>query len=305
MPKQRIIILAVAVLLGIVALFMVKAYLDQREQAIIASANKALETAKEEKISNQVTVFVAKQNIPSGATISSNMLDPKIASTQQVKPSVIVSLDKIVGMTAMVNIAKNELITADKLSAPGKESQQTGLSQLTPPGKRAITINVDNISGLVGMIKPGDYVDVLTTLPLPVKTPDGKQATQVVTLPLFQNISVLAVGQEIGTTIAQDERYKKKETSAKAEAAPLITLALSPQEASLLAFAQEQGKIRLVLRSPVDSKTQPIQPATWDTFFQYITPPEQLEKEAKAKQQQGPTVEIYRGLNKEQVPLTR
>jgi Flp pilus assembly protein CpaB len=117
---------------------------------------------------------------------------------------------------------------------------------------------------------------------------------------------VLAVGQETaGLPIEQGGRYKKEE---KKEVSPLITLALSPQEANLIAFVQEQGKIRLLLRSPSDSQIGQLGLTSWDTLFQYVMPQEIAKPEPKAKEE-APSdvvfVEIYRGLNKEKVPLPK
>ncbi len=304
MPKQRIIILIVAIALALIAVFLVKAYLDQQRQLYLNAAQKEVSKVAEDIQVNQKAVVVAKQNIAAGKVIGPEMLDLRIIPIQQLKANAANSLDKIVGMEAREGIAKGEQITMDKLAISSKKeggfSGSGSLAQFTPVGKRAITVNVDNMAGLAGMLKPGDYVDVLATLPFPSKGPDGKQVTQVATIPLFQNILVLAVGQETIANI-QDGRYKKEETKKGGEQAPLITLALTPQEASLIAFAQEQGKIRLVLRSPMDAQLQPVQPASWETLFNYIMP--EAEKNIKTKAEEGPTVEIYRGLNKERVPL--
>jgi pilus assembly protein CpaB len=210
-------------------------------------------------------------------------------------------------MMAIAPISRGEQITLTKLSYP-KESGE--LADVTPVGKRAITLSVDNIASLAGMIQAGDYVDVITMLPVPVQSPDGKQTTQTAIVPLFQNVLVLAVGQEIGTVSREKGRYEK--TEARRETSPLITVALTPQEASLIAFVQEQGKIRFVLRSPTDSQIEVVQPATWDTLFQYIMPKdkqvadsESAKKEELVSSLPVPSyVEIYRGLKKEKVPLT-
>jgi len=64
---------------------------------------------------------------------------------------------------------------------------------------------------------------------------------------------------------------------------------------------QEQGKIRLVLRSPGDTQTQQVAPASWDTLFRTVMPQafQQQEKPAAAPVKPKKTVEIYRGLSKE------
>jgi hypothetical protein len=77
----------------------------------------------------------------------------------------------------------------------------------------------------------------------------------------------------------------------------VITLALSAQEANLIAFVQEQGKIRLILRSPGDTQVQPVAPASWDTLFRTVMPQAFTQPQEDTKPQK--KVEIYRGLQKE------
>jgi pilus assembly protein CpaB len=165
------------------------------------------------------------------------------------------------------------------------------LSTKVPKGKRAITVPVDNISSVGGMIRPGDHVDVMGMVPLPAMTADGKQVTQMTTMPLFQDVLVLAVGQEF-TNVPGGEKKERV-------LSPVITLALQPQEANLIAFVQEQGKIRLILRSPEDTQVQPAMPASWDALLRTVMP--QAFQQAGTKEIPKPkkTVEIYRGLQKE------
>ncbi|OGX40603.1 MAG: Flp pilus assembly protein CpaB [Omnitrophica WOR_2 bacterium RIFCSPLOWO2_01_FULL_41_12] len=296
MPKQRIALIA-GIVLALVAIFMVKVYLDQQRQVIQEQAKRTLAKIQ----ANQTAVLVAKKDIPKGIVIEPEMLETAIVPNQYLQPNAVTSLDRVAGMITIGPISKGEQIILSKLSQSRQAGQGGGLAEATPVGKRAITVSVDNVSALGGMIKAGDYVDVIALVPVPVQTQEGKQASQAAVMPLFQNVLVLAVGQETGAVSAQDSRYKKEE---KKEISPLITVALSPQEASLIAFVQEQGKIRLILRSPADSQIQPVQPASWDTLFQYLMPQEEVSRK-KDEPQAVDYVEIYRGLNKERIPLSR
>lgn len=276
---------------------MTKVYIDQQRQAMQEQVKRSLVSEQ----ANRVAVLVAKQDIPKGTVIDTAMLETAIFPKQYIAPQAVTSLDRIAGMITIASISKGEQIILTKLTHP----RQTGsLAEATPVGKRAITISVDNLAALAGMIKPGDYVDVIAMVPVPVQTPDGKTTTQVAIMPLFQNVLVLAVGQRTGTVAAAESRYREEE---KREISSLITLALGPQEASLIAFVQEQGKIRLVLRSPADSQVQPVLPATWETLFQYVMPKETAKPEPKEEKSKATIeyVEIYRGLNKERVPLSK
>jgi len=217
----------------------------------------------------------------------------------------------------VIPISKGEQITLNKLIWPregGSGNISGTLAMVTPVGKRAITISVDNLASLAGMIKAGDYVDVIAMTPVPVETTEKKQGVQVAVIPLFQNVLVLAVGHEIGrpatsASLPEAGRYSKpsdeKSPPSSSGTTQLIALALAPQEANLIAFVQEQGKLRLTLRSPADSQVQPALPTTWDTLFKYIMPSKEGAKEPEPVKEEIEYVEIYRGLNKEKVPLSK
>ncbi|MCM8795738.1 MAG: Flp pilus assembly protein CpaB [Candidatus Omnitrophica bacterium] len=300
MQKQRIILI-IGIVLALIAVVMVKVYLDQQRQMAQEEARKAFARLQ----ANQTAVLVAKQDIPNGTVLKPEMLEAAIFPNQYVQPQAVTSFDRIAGMITVAPISKGEQITLSKLTQRREVGAGAGLAGVTPVGKRAITISVDNIASLAGMIKPGDYVDVIAMVPVPVETQEGKHATQVAVLPLFQNVMVLAVGQNIGGGPVLSRRYEKEEQK---ETSPLITLALTPEEANLIAFVSEQGKIRLSLRSPADSQIQPLQPASWDTLFQYIMPAEsksKIKEEVKPVVAEAEYVEVYRGLNKEKIPLSK
>lgn len=292
---QKRLTTIIGIVMTLAALLLVKVYLDQQRRAVRIEGQRQL--AKERR--DQTSVLVAKTDIARGAIIEAEMVDSAIVPNQYVQPQALTSLDRIGGMVTVASISKGEQITLSKLLS---SKQADSLAMATPVGKRAITISVDNIASLGGMLSPGDYVDLIGLLPFPTEI-QGQITSQLATIPLFQNVLILAVGQDLGG-MARGEgggsRYKKEETR---EAAPLITLALIPQEANIIAFVQEQGKIRLILRSPADSQTQAIMPASWDTLLQYIMPKEPLTKQEETKPRK--VVEIYRGLQKEVVPLSR
>ena len=305
--KQKLILIS-GIVLGIVAIAMTKMYLDQQQQAIQERAKSAVANMQ----ANQTSVLVAKSDIPKGALIEVNMFDAAIVPNKFVQPQAVTSLDRISGMVTIAPITKGEQISLSKLA----NNQQSGgrggnLAGITPAGKRAVTISIDNIASLSGMVNPGDYVDVLATLQVPVQGADGQMASQLAVIPLFQNVLVLAIGQNTGMMASSSSRYSEKETPSPS-GTPLITLALGPQEANLIAFVQEQGKMRLTMRSPADAKVEPMVPAGWDTLFRYIMPQNMMPQGKEGKESDAAPVvdtteyvEVFRGLNKEKVPLSK
>jgi len=303
--------LIIGIVMALVATYLIKFYTDQQRSVVIADANKKLSKIQSE----QVPVLVAAKDISKGSALDKDSVTVAITFNQYVQPQAATSLDRVSGMLAAVPISKGEQITLNKLVSV-KESSASGksLAMVTPIGKRAVTISVDSISAVGGMIRPGDYVDIVAMIAVPVTTAQGKQATQATSVSLFQNVLVLAIGQDTSgasqQSSASDSRYKKEEK--KVMDSSMITLALNPKEANLLGFVQDQGRIRLALRSPADAKIEQIQSASWESLFQYLVPPEVAEAEARAKQAEAAAreakpesyVEIYRGLNKEKFAIT-
>lgn len=291
--KQKIILIA-GVVLALLAGAMTLMYLDQQKKIIQEEKRRELADIQ----ANQAAVLVSKQDIPEGAVIEPEMLDTAVVPNKFIQPQAVTSLDRIAGMITIAPISKGEQISLSKLTS-SKKAGGGDLSGVTPSGKRAISIVVDNIASLSGMIKPGDYVDVLATIQVPEKGADGQVTAQMAVIPLFQNVLVLAVGSDTGGMLtASSSRYAEKSSSGNENT--LITLALGPQEANLIAFVQEQGKVRLIMRSPADAKVEPMAPASWETLFQYIAP-QNMEKPVDTNEY----VEVLRGLNKEKVPLSK
>jgi len=306
--QKRWLLLISGVILALVVAVLIMVYLDQSRKALQEQLQKEAEAKLARSRAEQVAVLVAKRDIPQGAPISAEMFDTKIVQRDNVVPQVATSLDRISGMVTIAPIVKDEQVSLSKLSYPKTPSPTSvgGLASATPIGKRAITINVDNAASLAGMVKPGDHVDIMAMLPVPSITAEGKQTTQGAVVPLFQDVLILAVGQQMGVPIAEGSgRYDKENKQAQpAPPSGLITIALNPQEASLIAFVQEQGRLRLVLRSPADSQTQALKPISWDALFQYVIPA--ASKQApKQESEQMEYVEIYRGMKKDRIPLLK
>jgi pilus assembly protein CpaB len=309
---QRRIFIILAIISGAVAIYLIGLYLKQERQVAHVEAKREIAIMQQ----MQASVLVAAKDMPKGTTVDAEMLESKTVPKEYVQPQAVSNADRIIGMITLAPISKGEQITLSKLVS-SKQATVSSLAMATPVGKRAITISVDLTSSLVGMIRPGDYVDVIGVIPIQVQAPDGKQGIQTALMPLFQNVLVLAVGRDLGVA-SESPRYRR-ESSDTGSSASLITLALSPQEAALIAFAQEQSKIRLILRSPADSRVETVQPASWDTLLQYLSSQLPRAKEQTAVEQEAAAaqaaalshrekpkeVEIYRGLKKEVMTLSK
>jgi pilus assembly protein CpaB len=99
-------------------------------------------------------------------------------------------------------------------------------------GRRAMSIAVDEISSISGMLEPGDSIDLMLTT---------DQKGKKLTFPVIQSVLVLAAGQRVTT----DSSGEKRSYST-------ITLDTTPEEARRLIIAREAGKLTALLRNPQD-----------------------------------------------------
>jgi pilus assembly protein CpaB len=133
-------------------------------------------------------------------------------------------------------LAENEAVIEGKL-AP-KESG-AGLSATIPEGMRGVSVAVNEVVGVAGFVTPGTMVDVLVTGRQMGKENTGGDITRTI----LENIRVLAAGQKV-----EQDREGKPQTVA------VITLLVTPDEASKLTLAATDGRIQLALRNTVDTK---------------------------------------------------
>ena len=278
LPKKYVPMI-IAGVLGLVAVFLINMYIQQAAQGA-----RQRELERQKRLS---TVVVAKRDIPSGSALEENMLREVTIRRDLLQPSAATSIYRVVNMITLAPISKDEQILLNKVSVSGSE---ISLSSKVPKDKRALTIPVDNISSVGGMIRPGDHVDIFGVVPIPVTTVQGKQATQLSNIALFQDILVLAVGSEYAAMPGAEKEQRKT--------SPTVTLALSPEEANIVAFVQEQGKIRLSLRSPQDVKKTNPMPVNWDTVLRTVMPDYFREKPVEPPKPKK-TVEIIRGQSRE------
>ena len=216
--RQTLIALAIAIVLGLAAVWIANSFLTNRERlayngattkVAVASAPLAYGT----DITPDKVRFVDYPNssIPPGAFTNATQLIP--AGKKRI---------------ALQSIALNEPILPDKISGIGEGAS---IAALLPDGMRAASVRINDVSGVAGFVQPNDSVDVLIT-----RTPPGDsgQVTDV----LLQNVRVIAI----------DQQAKNADGSPKVGRS--ATLEVNPLDAQKLALAQEAGTLSLVLRKP-------------------------------------------------------
>ena len=218
--RQSIIALSIALLLGLVAVYLANAFLTANQSAKdepkglvrIAVAAVPLEYGAEVTPDKIRFANYPEASIPAGSFRNLNELLP--AGKRRV---------------VLRAMSVNEPILVPKISAEG---QGASLAALLPDGMRATSVRINDVSGVAGFVTPNDSVDVLITRTMPGAS--GQQVTDV----LLKNKKVLAIGQD---SKGQDGQPVVAQTA---------TLEVDPLEAQKLALAQQVGSLSLVLRKP-------------------------------------------------------
>jgi pilus assembly protein CpaB len=181
-----------------------------------------------------VNVIVSSRDVPAGADldplIEQGAFRTEVIDADAIVPGAITDVYQLRGQRSAYPIVAGEQILTARLAGP----LQVGGGVLgIPDGHQAASIMLEPQRVVAGAIRQGDHVEVFGTFT--AQGGNGSQTTRVV----IEDALVLAV-----TT---------PETAGGVGAAGgngTITLAVTPEQASLLIFAQEQGHVWLTLLPP-------------------------------------------------------
>ena len=190
----------------------------------------------------------------------------------------------IVGRGLIVSVVRHEPILPAKLAS--KEAG-SGLPPIIPPGKRAMSVRVNEVIGVAGYVLPGTHVDVVAT------ASSSSRAEDMTSKVVLSNVEVLAAG----TRLEQDSK------DGKPMQVTVVTLLVTPEEAERLTLASTEGKIQLALRNPLDAGS-PETPGAHPGMLVGAAQPKAApvrrvasvaQNPAPAVQPPAPTIEIIRG----------
>ena len=176
-------------------------------------------------------VVVAVKAIAARTTITPDMIELQTRPQSAVDSDAFDKTTGVAGQLALITIPEGSQVTASKVGRP----RDVGLPVVLRPGSRAVSIWIDKVKGISGLLEPGDRVDVLA---IPPRQGDTVPAA----VAILRGIRVLAIGNMMETTSATpDPQYQNFTT---------VTLEVTPQQANLLATADQNATLRLALRSP-------------------------------------------------------
>lgn len=215
--KRAVMMIMVAVLFGLAAVVMASRWMVG--QSAIAT-NKVVVAARDVPLGSRLTPEMLKvvewprSSLPAGA-----IHDPALLQTRVLKTSLLTG----------------EPILENRLAPTGSKG---GLAAVIAPGKRAMTVRVNDVVGVAGFALPGNYVDVVvnTTLDSPGSTTRENSVSKTV----LQRILVLAVAQQVDRD------------NTKPQVVNAVTMELTPEQAEKLDLARSVGTLSLVLRNQFD-----------------------------------------------------
>lgn len=219
-----------------------------------------------ESVAATTQVVVASRDVPANTKLTSNMLELRSLPVEAALDDGYESTVALVGLATRYPLAKGEQLAPSKLALNAVEDEDD-LSRVLPPGKRGFAVEVTEVTGVGGLLLPGNAVDVIAVF-------DEGTAGIDKAVTILQDVEVLSVAQEaqepvpaVADASAGDETdeggavgdavYGRRPGDAEQQpGARTVTLAVTPLEAELLALAQANGTLWLSLRSFDDSEVQ-------------------------------------------------
>lgn len=225
MNKKILITIACSVAAGIIAVVLVNYYITKQEKAIY----KGMEL---------VSVIAVTKDVPAGTKLTGSMLAKRKVPEKYVHGNAVDPKDAnlVIGQILNFPLKRSDPILWTDLQEEGGVLRP-GLAGTVTKGERALSIAVDSVSGVSGLLKPNDHIDVLCTV-------RSQETGEEATITLVQNITILATGSALSGE--KPTRHAGYGT---------LTLLVTLEEAELLVFAQTKGRIVALLRNPEDIDT--------------------------------------------------
>ena len=227
MRTSTIVMIAFAVVFGLLAVFVAQSWLNNQAELRLRS----IEANKKPTVTR--TIVVASKPLRFGVELTAQQLREVAWPGNALPKGAFASVGEILTggrRVALAAIEPDEPVLATKITGPG---QRATLSAVLRDGFKAVTVRVNDVDGVAGFVLPGDHVDVQLTRQI-----DKTSATTDVVL---QNARVLAVDQ-----VADDRTDKPAVVKA-------ITLEVDVIGAQKLSLAASVGNLSLILRKAGDT----------------------------------------------------
>lgn len=245
--KKQILLLIVAVVLGIGATALISLSVNTTIE------KRNVELREEYEAKQKQAMAVIQQEADQRAEILQQQIQAVKTEQAQVVQKQIAELQTKLQQQATATPGQPVVVAKPSLALK------------TPQGKRAVTVKIDSLSAVGGLLNPGDLVDVIARLQVPDGSlgKDGERKAKTITAMVFQGLEVLAVNTNLTET---GTRYDEQQMAPAIK----VTLAVDPEEAGYLIFADKNGVLEFALRSPQETERQMVKTTTWKTLADYV-----------------------------------
>jgi len=232
-PSLVTVLAIVAVLAGAIAVIGTHDYIDR---------SLAAERGRLRPEVTTVAMVVAKRDLQRGdpvtaETMAVRQIPSDLAPSSGIRPD---RFESYLGSTLAMSVRSGEPLLAVAIAG----ADAAHFSQRLRTGSRAITIAVDEVNALSGMLQPGDRIDLMLT----ARTADSRGDAQDKTVPLMQDVLILATGRQV----RPDLRGDPETPGVQERQFGAITIEVDPDRAQRLIVAQRSGRITAMLRNPAD-----------------------------------------------------
>ncbi len=191
---------------------------------------------------NPVLIVAAVKPLEPGTIIAPEMVSVKSVPQAYVESRAIQQADlaRIIGLRVETPVKAQQAVLWTDLAVTSDDRRQ--LSMTVQPGMRAVGIRASNDDAHFALIRPGDRVDVVASLP--ALNNDKERVSALV----VQNVLVLAVGLDTGARDMLGASPNGQRTD------QMLTLSVNPQQLQQVSLASEKGKLTIGLRNPKDTR---------------------------------------------------
>ncbi len=214
-------------------------------------------------------VLVATADIPAHTPLTSSMVDVVMRPSTDVDPGALSSPSDISGDVALGPIPAGATITSSNTTKDEAPAEALHLMR----GYRAISIPVDEVRDVSGLVQPGDKVDVIA---VPPRIGSGQPTASTI----LRDVTVFAVG---GLVQPETPQTPAPNGQPAVNVPRSVTLEVTPQQADLLAMADLNSTLRLALR-PKGDTTGTTQQLIFASATTYAQPPPAITGPAPAAQ---------------------
>lgn len=187
---------------------------------------------------NMTQCVVANMDIGFAEEITLDMLTLKEWPKDSLPPEYFDTLENLANRVTNMYIPKDVPVYPSMLA---QEGTPPGIQTRIKPGYRAVSIGIDEVTGVAYQLQPGDRVDVISL----VQRRRYEGGSEFVSRVILQNVEIIAVGRTL---------YSGKPGDAPKSVARSVTLLLTPVDVPKLHLAtSNRGRIQLALRGNSDS----------------------------------------------------